>query len=94
LLAPRIPRQTARLGDADLVGDPPGDDGRDVGRVREERAEEPHRRELDRESEPVVIAAPLGDQLAVALIEEKRTARAGAPTAPLRSGRSWRSARR
>ncbi len=37
----------------------------------EERAEEPHRRELDGEPEPVVIAATVGDQVAVAIVEVK-----------------------
>jgi hypothetical protein len=39
--------------------------------VREKRAEEPHRRELDRESEPVVIAAAIADQVAVKIVEVK-----------------------
>lgn len=39
--------------------------------MREERAQEPHGRELHGESEPVVIAAAVGDPLAVAIVEVK-----------------------
>jgi hypothetical protein len=71
LLTPRVQGQAVRLGDGELARDRPGDDRRDVGRVREERAEKPHRRELNGEAEPVVIAATITDLVAVKVVEVK-----------------------
>ena len=71
LPTPRIERQAFRVGDGELTRDRPGDDLRHVGRVREERAEKPHRRELNGEPEPVVIAAAIADPLAVKVVEVK-----------------------
>ena len=63
--------QTARVLDGELLGDPAGDDLRHLGGSGEERAEEPHRAQLDGEPEPVVIAAASRDQRPVSLIEVK-----------------------
>ena len=70
LLAPRVAREIARV-DGELPGDRLRDDRRDVRRMGEERAEKPDRRELDREPEPVVIAAAISDPGAVNVVEVK-----------------------
>ena len=42
-------------------------------RIRQERSEEPDRAELDRESQPIVLAAPLRNQPQVRVIEIEET---------------------
>jgi hypothetical protein len=56
---------------ASLARDGLRDDRRDVGRVREECAEEPQSRELNREPAPVVITTAVSDPLTVAVVEVK-----------------------
>jgi hypothetical protein len=69
LLPAPVAGEMIRGGDRKLPGDRLRDDRRHVGRMGEERAEEPHCRELHREPEPVVIAAAIGDPLTVAVVE-------------------------
>ena len=70
-IPPGILRQAARILDTELLGDPAGDDLRHLGGSREERAEEPHRAQLDGEPESVVISAASRDQRPVSLVEVK-----------------------
>jgi hypothetical protein len=70
-LALRAGGQAARIGDAQLLGDPVCDDMGHVGWAGEERAEESHGAQLHGEAEAVVIAAAAVDQRAVAVVEVK-----------------------
>jgi hypothetical protein len=68
----RVVRQAARIGDAQLLGDPEGDALRHLGRPGEEGAQEPHGAQLHREAQAVVIAAAAVDQRPVTLIEVEK----------------------
>ena len=43
--------------------------GRDLGRVGEERAQEPDRDQLQREAQPVLVPTALGDQGEIGVVE-------------------------
>jgi hypothetical protein len=62
---------------AELGGDGAQDARGHGGRVWEKGPEEPHRDELEREAHPVVLAAPLPDQCAVAIIEMEEASQLG-----------------
>jgi len=63
--------QARRVGDAELFGQVLHQFGRDVERIVEEPARVAHGRELDGESEFVVVAAFGLDQAAVDVVEEE-----------------------
>ena len=64
-------RRHARRGDAELLGDVLDDPARNVNRIGDERADEAHRGQLDREAQPVVIAAATTDQAPILVVEEE-----------------------
>ena len=69
LLARRVALQAAGVGDAQLPGEVGHDARRDLGRVGQESAQEPHRPELHGEPEAVVIAPAPGDEATILVVE-------------------------
>ena len=63
--------QTGHVADAELGGHIRDNVRRDVGWLGQERAQEPSGRQLQREPELVVCAAPHFDQLKVGIVEVK-----------------------
>jgi len=64
-----VARQAGRVGDGELRGHMGDHTGRHVRRVGQERPEEAHRRELEGAPQPVVLAAPCGQQQLIGVVE-------------------------
>jgi len=62
----------ARVGDLELPGQVPGHATRYGQRIRQEHTEVAHRRQQQREPEPVVRTTPFRDQLPVRVVQEKQ----------------------
>ncbi len=82
--------QDGRVGDPELGGQVRHRAGRHGGRIGQEGAEETHRAELRGQTEAVVVAAAIGEQRAVGLVEVEIAGELGgrrlpgvAPVAPL-----------
>ena len=59
------------VGDIELFGQVGDHLGRDIERIRQEHAKVTHSHELEGETEAVAVAATLGDQLAIGIVEVK-----------------------
>ena len=76
----QIPGKARRIRGPDLLGDVRDDLGRHIGRLRQKRAEKPHRAQLQREPHPIAITTTLGDKTPVEVVKEEEPLQLGAPT--------------
>jgi hypothetical protein len=67
----QIPLQSGEIVDSKLPGDVPEDHGRDVQRIGKKRAEPADSRQLQRETQPVVLTTATRDQRTIGVIQKK-----------------------
>jgi hypothetical protein len=73
----QVPREAGRVCDPQLPAQVGHHDGRNIDRIGEEGAQEPHRDQLQGEAQPVLVPAPLGDQGEVGVVEMEVTRQLG-----------------
>ena len=67
----QIPVKARRILGRDLLGDVRDDLGRHIGRLRQKRAEKPHRAQLQREPHPVASTTTLGNKATVEVVKKE-----------------------
>jgi len=77
-----VPPDAAGIGDLQLTGQVPDHAIRHVQRIGQEHPEVAHRRQQQRDPEPVVRTAALRDQLPVRVVEKNSFSRSDCDGAP------------